>query len=65
MSKIVLTVGPDPALVAASASSRAAFPDVGAETIRMGVAASREKLSTADAVLRWLSQRAPLADAWS
>jgi hypothetical protein len=44
MSKSVLTVGLDPALVSASGSTRAAFPDVDAETIRAGVAASQAKL---------------------
>lgn len=44
MSKSVLTVGLDPALVSGSASSRAAFPDVDAETIRAGVAASQARL---------------------
>jgi hypothetical protein len=40
----VLSVGLDPALVSASASSRAAFPDVDAETIRAGVAANQAAL---------------------
>lgn len=44
MSRSVLSVGLDPALVSGSASSRAAFPGVDAETIRAGVAASRATL---------------------
>lgn len=44
MSGSMLSVGLDPALVSRSASSRAAFPDMDAETIRAGVAASRATL---------------------
>ncbi len=44
MSRSVLSVGLDPALVSTSPSSRAAFPGVDAETIRAGVAASQATL---------------------
>ena len=44
MSPTVLSVGLDPALVDASPTSRAAFPDVDAETVRAGLAASQEAL---------------------
>jgi hypothetical protein len=40
----LLSVGLDPGLVTASPSSRAAFPDMDAERIRVGVSASREAL---------------------
>lgn len=45
MSRSMLSVGLDPALVSRSASSRAAFPDEDAETIRTGIAASRATLA--------------------
>jgi hypothetical protein len=44
VSRSMLSVGLDPALVSASASSRAAFPDMDADTIRAGVAASQAEL---------------------
>jgi hypothetical protein len=40
----MLSVGLDPALVAASPTSRARFPDVDVEIIRAGVAASQAEL---------------------
>lgn len=40
----MLSVGLDPALVAASPTSRARFPDVDVETIRAGIAASQAEL---------------------
>jgi hypothetical protein len=40
----MLTVGLDPALVDEAPSSRAAFPEIDAEAVRAGVAASRVRL---------------------
>ncbi|MEU1120927.1 MULTISPECIES: hypothetical protein [unclassified Streptomyces] len=44
MPPSILTVGLDPALVDAAPSSRAAFPELDAETVRAGVAAERARL---------------------
>ncbi|MEW1860591.1 hypothetical protein OG896_05330 [Streptomyces sp. NBC_00669] len=44
MSPTMLTVGLDPALVDDAPSSRAAFPEIDAETVRAGVAAGRARL---------------------
>ncbi|MCD2193161.1 hypothetical protein LQ327_07150 [Actinomycetospora endophytica] len=44
MSRSVLTVGLDPALVSAGASSKAAFPGMDAERIEAGIAANRARL---------------------
>lgn len=44
MSPTVLSVGLDPALVDASSTSRAAFPEMDAATVRAGLAASEEEL---------------------
>lgn len=44
MSLSMLTVGLDPALLADAPSSRAAFPEIDAEVVRTGVAASRARL---------------------
>ncbi|WP_328471777.1 hypothetical protein [Streptomyces sp. NBC_00448] len=44
MSPSMLTVGLDPALVDDAPSSRAAFPEIDAETVRAGVAAGRARL---------------------
>ncbi|MFE2377554.1 hypothetical protein [Streptomyces sp. NPDC059398] len=45
MSPSLLTVGLDPALVDDAPSSRAAFPELDAETVRAGVAAERARLT--------------------
>ncbi|WP_406137722.1 hypothetical protein [Streptomyces sp. NBC_01089] len=44
MSPSLLTVGLDPALVDDAPSSRAAFPEMDAETVRVGVAAERARM---------------------
>lgn len=44
MSPSLLTVGLDPALVDDAPSTRAAFPEIDAETVRVGVAAERVRM---------------------